>query len=711
MKITIVGHFAEKQNFNDGQTVKTRNLYKELERRYKEDVDFVDTYNYKAHPFRLLRKCIKAIKTSDYVIILPAMNGVKIFMPLFISLNKKYHHKIIYAVVGGWLPEFLENKKTLLEKIKQLDKVLVETNSMKIKLNEMGIMNVDILLNFKNIKPLDAKELKSDISDIYKVCTFSRVIKEKGIENAINVVESINKKYNKPIYSLDIYGPIAPEYKEEFENLINSANSNFIKYKGIVDSNKSVDTIRNYDLLLFPTYYKGEGLAGTIIDAFFSGVPVVASDWRYNSDIVEDKINGFIFKTQDDNDMEQILEDVYNKKYDIKIMKENCLKEANKYLPDIAIEPLIRFIENGKNIKRLLCIVSSMDRGGAETFLMKLYRQLDREKYQFDFCVSSPKEGFYDSEIRELGGKIYLIPQKSEKPIKSFLALKKIVKENGYESVLRTSQQSLACLDLIAAKAGGAKKLIFRSSNAGVTSKKEKYINKLFGFLPKIVPNVKVAPSTEAAEFVFGKRAVKNNKVFIMHNCLDYNLFRFNAEIRNKIRKQLNVENKTVYGHIGRYNIQKNHKFLLDVFNYIKNKDENSMLLIIGEGELEKQIKEEIKKLDLENNILMLGPQKNVNEFLMAMDTLIFPSLFEGMPNVIIEAQATGLPCVLSDTITKEAKITELLTYVSLNQSAETWGDIAIKKSKTDRRDFENSFREKGYIVEEKKEEYVKYLF
>ncbi len=711
MKITIIGHFAENQNFNDGQTVKTRNLYKELAKVYKKNVAFVDTYNYKAHPIKLLKKCINAIKSSDYLIILPAMNGIKIFVPLFTLLNKKYKHKLIYAVVGGWLPEFLISKKFLQKKVKQLDKILVETNSMKEKLNKMQITNVDILFNFKNIKPLEIEELKYNTKDFYRVCTFSRVIKEKGIENAINVVQKINKKYGKMIYQLDIYGPIAQEYKDEFENLINSANLNYVSYKGVVDSDKSVDTIKNYDLLLFPTYYKGEGLAGTVIDAFFAGVPIVASDWRYNSDIIKDKVNGFIFKTQDDYDMEVILDEIYNEKYNLKEMKINCLEESKKYLPDVAVKPLIDYIECNSNIKRLLCIVSSMDRGGAETFLMKLYRKLNREKYQFDFCVSNSKPGFYDEEIKNMGGKIFVVPAKSKSIIKSYKAIKKIVKQERYNSVLRTSQRALACLDLIAAKNGGAKKLIFRSSNAGVTSKKEQYINRLFGFLPKIVPNVKIAPSTEAATFVFGKKAVENNKVFIMHNCLDYNLFKFNTEIRNKIRKQLNIENKTVYGHIGRYNIQKNHKFLLNIFNCIKQKDKNSILLIIGEGELEEQIKNEIKRLELENNVLMIGAQKNVNEYLMAMDTFIFPSFFEGMPNVIIEAQATGLPCVLSNTITKEAKITNLLTYVSLDESAETWSNIAMEKSKIVRKDFENEFKQKGYIIEEKIEEYVGYLF
>ena len=207
-------------------------------------------------------------------------------------------------------------------------------------------------------------------------------------------------------------------------------------------------------------------------------------------------------------------------------------------------------------MKRLLCIVGGMEAGGAETFLMKVYRRLDKTKYQMDFAVTVP--GVYDDEIRSMGGKIYHIPAKSKNPIKTFIELKKIVKDNGYKSVLRTSQQSLATLDLVAAKCGGAKKLIYRSSNAGMTEKGiYKVINKAFSFLPKCIPNVKLAPSTEAAEFVFGKKTVKNKKVTIMPNGLDYNLFEFNEIKREKIRKELGLENKHIIGHVGRLNQQK----------------------------------------------------------------------------------------------------------------------------------------------------------
>ena len=354
-------------------------------------------------------------------------------------------------------------------------------------------------------------------------------------------------------------------------------------------------------------------------------------------------------------------------------------------------------------MKRLLCIVSSMDRGGAETFLMKVYRKIDKTKFQMDFCVSKQTPGFYDEEIKSLGGKIFYIPPKSKNPFKNFLEIKRIVKRENYNSVLRTSQQSLATLDLLAAKFGGAKKLIYRSSNAGLTGGKISiFINKIFSFLPKIIPNVKIAPSVEAGEFVFGK----NRDFYILHNALNYEDFKFNKNIRNKIRNELNVGNKTLYGHVGRFNIQKNHIFLLEVFNEILKKDINSMLVLIGEGELQGDILNKIRELKIDKNVIVLGPKKNVNEYLMGIDKIIFPSFFEGMPNVIIEAQASGVPCFVSNTITKEANITGLVTYIDLQKTSKEWAEI-ILKSKIVRKDTRNDFINNKYMIENIVEEFV----
>ena len=232
-------------------------------------------------------------------------------------------------------------------------------------------------------------------------------------------------------------------------------------------------------------------------------------------------------------------------------------------------------------MRRLLCIVGVMDVGGAETFLMKVFRSLDRTKYMLDFAVASSKKGFYDDEILKLGGRIFHIPPKSTGLFKNFNRIRQIVKENSYKSVLRISQHSLSALELLAAWLGGARIRAFRSSNSNTVngSKMELFIHKLCLFMPKLFANVKIAPSTESAVFMFGKRCLKKKKVAIVKNGIDLSFYKYSDHERERIRKELSINDCFVVGHIGRFSSQKNHPYLIKIFKEIKKKNENSLLL------------------------------------------------------------------------------------------------------------------------------------
>lgn len=338
-KIAICGHFGGTKNFLDGQTIKTKNIYEKLTNIYnKNEILCLDTYKWKKHPISFLKKCIKGIKNSKNIIILPAHNGVRVFIPLFLLINKLYKSKIFYIVIGGWLPEFLESRKGLLKRVKKLDKVFVETNNMKKKLEKLDVKNVEILVNFKNITPLKEEELNFNYSKPYKLCTFSRIVKEKGIEDAIQVVEKINEEFNETIYELDIYGQIDEEYKDNFTKIINSSPE-YIQYKGCIDAEKSVDTLKNYYLLLFPTKFKTEGIPGTIIDALSAGVPIIASRWDNADEIISEGKNGLIYKFNDLVDFCEKLKIMLNCQK-VFIMKKNCVEYAKNFDGNVAIETL-----------------------------------------------------------------------------------------------------------------------------------------------------------------------------------------------------------------------------------------------------------------------------------------------------------------------------------------------------------------------------------
>lgn len=353
------------------------------------------------------------------------------------------------------------------------------------------------------------------------------------------------------------------------------------------------------------------------------------------------------------------------------------------------------------NPKRLLCIVSGMNAGGAETFLMKIYRALDKKKYQMDFYIAAQEEGFYEKEIISMGGKIYQSIPKSKNFIKSFNALRDTVKNENYDCVMRISQHSLSTIDLLAAKFGGAKILVQRSSNSATGGVRiNRILHVLFKWLSVTIPNIKIAPSTEAAEYTFGKNCVKNRKAIIIKNAIPVENFLFNQARRDKIRKELNINDKFVVGHVGRFNNQKNHSFLIDIFAEIARKHENSVMVLVGKGELESAIKKKIDLLGMNDKVVFTGIRSDVPDIMMAMDVFVFPSFFEGMPNTVIEAQATGLPCLISDRITKEARITKVVTYMSLNDDARLWANRALEYAGGfDRENMQERFVENGYDI------------
>ena len=340
-KVCVVGHFGFGENMLNGQTIKTKTVTTELEKQLGADqVIKIDTHGgAKALP-KVTIELIKAFKNCKNIIIFPAHNGIKVFVPLCNAINRVFHRKLHYVVIGGWLNNLLDEHKRIESALKTFAGIYVETNAMKTALCSRGFNNVEVMPNFKDIKILSEDELVYNTEMPYKLCTFSRVMKEKGIEEAVEAVKQVNMEQDRLVFTLDIYGQIDSEQVEWFEKL-KSRFPVYVKYKGIVPYDKSVDTIKDYYALLFPTYYEGEGFAGTLLDAMAAGVPVIASDWKYNNEIVLNKINGLLIK-------ESLVETLNMARIDNLLwmnMKKTCLSEAIKYLPRNAIKTLVNLLE------------------------------------------------------------------------------------------------------------------------------------------------------------------------------------------------------------------------------------------------------------------------------------------------------------------------------------------------------------------------------
>lgn len=340
-RVCIIGHFGFGKQLLNGQTIKTKIITDEIIKSLGEQqVSLLDTNINIIRLPSIVLKVIYEHMRHENIIMMPAHNGLRFFTPILVFVNMFLSRKLQYVVIGGWLPEFLQNRKWLKYCLKKYKAIYVETKSMKEKLVLEGFSNIHVLPNCKNIKIVDIDSYVEVRKNEYRLCTFSRVMKEKGIEDAIKAVVLANSKINKTVFSLDIYGQIDHTQIEWFKELCVQL-PDYIKYRGMVAFDRSTEILKDYDALMFPTFYEGEGFAGTAIDAFAAGVPVIASDWKYNSEIIQDKINGFIFPTHNVNEIVNILLRIYYNPDILRPLKEQCVRDAKNYRPEVATKVLI----------------------------------------------------------------------------------------------------------------------------------------------------------------------------------------------------------------------------------------------------------------------------------------------------------------------------------------------------------------------------------
>lgn len=318
-------------------------------------------------------------------------------------------------------------------------------------------------------------------------------------------------------------------------------------------------------------------------------------------------------------------------------------------------------MNNNQPIRILQC-VSNMDRAGIETMLMNFYRNIDRDIVQFDFLCNKTKPGDYDEEIKSLGGKIYVSPGLN--PFKWFKYqkyMKQLFSEHPEYKIIHCQNEAMGFPALYAAKKAGIKVRIAHSHNTTTRFDLKWPIKIMYKYLLRTVATDYVACSHAAGKYLFGK------DVKIINNAIDIEKFIFDEKKRNEIRNKFNLNDKFVIGHVGRFEPQKNHKFLVNMFNEYQKQDKDAILLLIGTGSLENKIKELVHKLKLDNKVIFTGNISNVNEMYQAMDFFVLPSFHEGLPVVGIEAQISGLKCLLSNRITEETKITNNISFISID--------------------------------------------
>lgn len=342
-KICIIGHFGFGEELLNGQTIKTKIITNELEKQIgKNNIKKIDTRGGIKILLKAPFQIFYALKNNKNIIILPAHNGLRVYAPI-LAIGQYFfrNRKIHYVVIGGWLPEFLKNHRITKKSLYSFDGIYVETNTMKKAMQKQGFSNVYVMPNCKELQILKEDELICSFEKPYRLCTFSRVIKEKGIEDIVQVIEEINSKNEKNIYSLDIYGPIDSHYEDQFCRMKKKFPP-YIKYCGTVSFDKTTEVLKEYFALVFPTRFYTEGIPGTIIDAFASGLPVITSKWESYEDLVDEGINGIGYTFKNNEELKNLLCEIAKNPEFIIQMKKNCIRKAADFTTEKVISDFIR---------------------------------------------------------------------------------------------------------------------------------------------------------------------------------------------------------------------------------------------------------------------------------------------------------------------------------------------------------------------------------
>lgn len=356
---------------------------------------------------------------------------------------------------------------------------------------------------------------------------------------------------------------------------------------------------------------------------------------------------------------------------------------------------------------RILHILGNTQLGGAESRIMDLYRHMDRSVVQFDFVVHSKEEGYFNEEIRKLGGRIFRVPRFRVLNYFSYCrAWKKLLQEHRDADgrsefhMIQGHMTSTAAIYLPIARKCGIETTIAHARSAGVDKGLKGILTRFLRRNLSKKADYLFTCSELAGISVFGKKAVDQGRTRFLPNAIDCQKFAPDPLVREKIRRELGIENCYVIGHVGRFHYAKNHEYLLRVFaELVKRKTRDYVLLLLGEGSGMEDIRILSRELGIGDKVYFLGNKSNVNDYYQAMDYFVYPSRFEGMPGTIVEAQTAGLRCLMSDTICKEVIATELVTTRSIREDPGLWADEIEQHLQYQRSSRVDEMKELGFDV------------
>lgn len=327
--------------------------------------------------------------------------------------------------------------------------------------------------------------------------------------------------------------------------------------------------------------------------------------------------------------------------------------------------------------RRILHVLNELNMGGIQAFLMNVYRNIDKDQFQFDFLIDDKPKGFFEDEILSLGGKIYRVTPRKKSIYKNKKDLNEFFKKHKEYECIHFHCSNLSYIEpLIAAKKNNVPVRIMHSHSTNLPNNiVHKVLHKMHKQKLKLIVTDFLACSDLAGKWLY-EGVIKPEEIILIKNGIKTDDYIYNQELHNIYRKKLNIESNVVFGNVGRFCEAKNHMFLLETFNRIKDRIPEAVLLLVGDGELNEQVSKKINELKLQDKVQMLGARSDVPDILQALDCIVMPSKWEGFPVALLEEQAAGLPCFVSDTVTTQAKINSNVYYLPLKDGADKWADF-----------------------------------
>lgn len=358
-----------------------------------------------------------------------------------------------------------------------------------------------------------------------------------------------------------------------------------------------------------------------------------------------------------------------------------------------------RYGESAQPI-RIAQVIGKLSAGGVESVVYNYYRHIDHTKFQFDFYIDADSSCPLRQDLIDMGARYFVVPPYQKLPQYLF-ALIRLFKENQYQ-IVHSHMNTLAVFSLFAAWAAGVPvRVCHNHSTAGKGETVKNIMKYALRPFAKLFATDYCACSQHAGEWLFGKRTTQKENVTVFRNAIDLERFRFDSDAREAVREYLGLEGKFVIGHVGRFCWQKNHGFLIDIFAEVSRQKKDAVLLLVGNGSLMDEIRAKVRRLGLDRAVRFLGVRDDINRLYQAMDVFVLPSRYEGLGIVNIEAQAAGLPCIISDNVPKEAQVSKNVVFLPIDECRSEWADQIINTTISSREEVVQEVWAHGFDIRE----------